>query len=87
MPLHVRSAHNIMITGNAGIVALLLLESAAAPKLLSSLFLSSHPLIYQLPKAVVNRTPGWALFQPMTLLDGSFCHLSPMGLQPHPFSR
>lgn len=42
-------AHNIMIMGIAGIAVLLLWETAAAPKLLSSLLLTSHPLIYQLP--------------------------------------
>lgn len=49
MPVHLRNAHNIMIMGIAGIAVLLLWETAAAPKLLSSLLLTSHPLIYQLP--------------------------------------
>lgn len=47
--VHLRNAHNIMIMGITGIAVLLLWETAAAPKLLSSLLLTSHPLIYQLP--------------------------------------
>lgn len=39
------------------IAVLLLWETAAAPKVLSSILLSSNPLIYQLPQAVVS----WAL--------------------------
>lgn len=47
--MHLRNAHNIMIMGIAGIAVLLLWETAAALKLLSTLPLPSHPLIYQLP--------------------------------------
>lgn len=49
MPVHLRYTHNVMIMGIAGIAVLLLWETAAASKLLSSVLLPSHPLIYQLP--------------------------------------
>lgn len=44
------------------IVVLLLWETAAAPKVLSSILLSSNPLIYQLPQAVVSWAPRLVLF-------------------------
>lgn len=46
MPVHLRFTHNIMIMGIAGIAVLLLWETAAAPKPLSSLLLSSLILSY-----------------------------------------
>lgn len=44
------------------IAVLLLWETAAAVKVLSSILLSSNPLIYQLPQAVVSWALRLALF-------------------------
>ena len=74
--------HSDHTVGAAGIAVLLLKETAAAPKHLPSLLLSSHPLIYQLPSAVVSWAPRLAISQPMKLLDGLCCYQSSMELQP-----